>query len=132
SPAELWRSANVDVLSGDYKLAVEDLQDFLSKYPTDQHAPDAHLLMGDAYFNQKKFDQALPEYDIVLQKYPDSDKSRASHLKKGLALKEANQTQQAQIILKEVATKFPNTSEANTANEALKAMGPAPRKPPAR
>jgi len=133
SPADLWRSANLDYLSGDYKLAVDDLQDFLSKYPTDPRAPDAHLLMGEAFFNQKKFDQALPEYDIVLQKYPDSDKTRAALLKKGLALKEANQTQQAQITLKEVVQKFPNTSEAISANEALKGLAqPAPRKPPAK
>jgi tol-pal system protein YbgF len=134
SSADLWRSANLDYLSGDYKLAVDDLQDFLSKYPTDPRVPEAHLLMGEAFFNQKKFDQALPEYDIVLQKYPDSDKTRAALLKKGLALKEANQTQQAQSTLKEVVTKFPNTSEAISANEALKGLSqpPAPRKPPAK
>jgi tol-pal system protein YbgF len=134
SPADLWRSANLDYLSGDYKLAVDDLQDFLSKYPTDPRAPDAHLLMGEAFFNQKKFDQALPEYDIVLQKYPDSDKTRAALLKKGLALKEANQTQQAKSTLNEVVQKFPNTSEAISASEALKGLGQpaAPRKPPAK
>jgi tol-pal system protein YbgF len=133
SPADLWRSANLDYLSGDYKLAVDDLQDFLSKYPADPRAPDAHLLMGEAFFNQKKFDQALPEYDIVLQKYPDSDKTRAALLKKGLALKEANQTQQAKSTLTEVVQKFPNTSEAISANEALKGLAqPATRKPPAK
>jgi TolA-binding protein len=69
-----------------------------------------------------------------LQKYPDSDKTRAALLKKGLALKEANQTQQAQITLKEVVTKFPSTSEAISASEALKGLSqpPAPRKPPAK
>jgi tol-pal system protein YbgF len=134
SPADLWRSATLDSLSGDYKLAVDDLQDFLSKYPTDPRVPEAHLLMGDAFFNLKKFDQALPEYDIVLQKYPDSDKTRAALLKKGLALKEANQTQQAQSTLKEVVQKFPNTSEAISASEALKGLSQpaAPRKPPAK
>jgi tol-pal system protein YbgF len=134
SPADLWRSANLDYLSGDYKLAVDDLQDFLSKYPTDPRVAEAHLLMGEAFFNQKKFDQALPEYDIVLQKYPDSDKSRAALLKKGLALKEANQTQQAQSTLKEVVAKFPNTSEAISATEALRGLSQpaAPRKPPAK
>jgi tol-pal system protein YbgF len=134
SPADLWRSANLDYVSGDYKLTVDDLQDFLSKYPTDPRVPDAHLLMGEAFFNQKKFDQALPEYDIVLQKYPDSDKTRAALLKKGLALKEANQTQQAQSTLREVVQKFPNTSEAIAASEALKGLAqpPAPRKPPAK
>jgi len=133
SPADLWRSANLDYVSGDYKLTVDDLQDFLSKYPTDPRVPDAHLLMGEAFFNQKKFDQALPEYDIVLQKYPDSDKTRAALLKKGLALKEANQPQQAQSTLKEVVQKFPNTSEAITASEALKGLAqPGPRKPPAK
>ena len=134
SPADLWRSANLDYLSGDYKLAVDDLQDFLSKYPTDPRVPEAHLLMGEAFFNQKKFDQALPEYDIVLQKYPDSDKTRAALLKKGYALAETNQLPQAKTTLNEVVSKFPGTSEASSATAKLRELQPPPasRKPPAK
>jgi tol-pal system protein YbgF len=133
-PNELWRTATLDSVSGSYDLVVADVQDFLSKYPNDTRAPDAHLLLADALANLKKFDQALQEYDIVLQKFPDSDKTRAALLKKGYALAETNQLPQAKATLNEVVSKFPGTSEANSATAKLRELQPPPaaRKPPAR
>src|SRR5262249_3224742 len=87
-PNDLWKDAIPDNVSGSYDLVVNDVQDFLSKYPNDPRAPDAHVLLADALANLKKYDQALVEYDTVLQKYPDSDKSRAALLKKGIVLAE--------------------------------------------
>jgi tol-pal system protein YbgF len=133
-PNEMWRSAILDNVSGSYDLVVADVQDFLSKFPNDSRAPEAHLLLADALANLKKFDQALPEYDIVLQKFPDSDKSRAALLKKGYALAETNQLPQATTTLKEVVSKFPGTSEASSATAKLRELQqpPAAKKPPAR
>lgn len=134
SPNDLWKTANLDNLSGSYDLVVADVQDFLSKYPNDSRAPDAHLLLADALANLKKFDQALQEYDIVLQKFPDSDKTRAALLKKGYALAETNQLPQAKTTLNEVVSKFPGTSEASSATAKLRELQPppAPRKSPAK
>jgi tol-pal system protein YbgF len=133
-PNELWRDANLDNVSGSYDLVVNDVQDFLSKFPNDPRAADAHLLLADAYVNLKKFDQALQEYDIVLQKFPDGDKSRAALLKKGVALAETNQLPQAKATLNEVVTKYQGTPEANTAAQKLRDLQPPPaaRKPPAK
>jgi TolA-binding protein len=58
----------------------------------------------------------------VLQKYPESDKTRTALLKKGLALAETNQPQQAISILSEVAKKFPGTIEATNAQAKLKEL----------
>ena len=85
-------------------------------------------MIGDSLAAAKKYDQALQEYDIVLQKYPDSDTSRAALLKKGLSLAETN-PQQAIATLQEVAKKFPNTSEAATAQARIKELQPARRTP---
>jgi tol-pal system protein YbgF len=127
-PNDLWKNAMVESYSGLYDLALQDFQEFLSKYPNDPRAAEAHLRMGDAFQNQKKFDMAQTEYDIVLQKYPDSDTSRAALLKKGLALAETN-PQQAIPTLNEVVKKFPNTSEAATAQSKIKELQPARRTP---
>ncbi len=130
-PNDLWKSAMLSLYSGLYDLAVGDFQEFLSKNPNDPRAPEAHLRIGDAYFNQKKYEQAVTEYDFVLQKYPESDTSRAALLKKGLALAE-HDTPQAITTLNEVVKKFPNTSEASSAQTKLRELQPAPARRPAR
>jgi tol-pal system protein YbgF len=130
-PNEVWRSAYLDYSAGNYDLAAGGLQEFISKYPTDPRAPEAHLLLGDTLRAQKKYEPALAEYDFVLQKYTENDKTRAALLKKGLALAEANQPQQAIATLNEVVKKFPGTSEANSASTKLRELQAGQRRTPA-
>jgi tol-pal system protein YbgF len=125
-PNDLWKNAMVDLYSGVYDLAVGDFSDFLSKNPNDARVPEAHLRMGEALFAQKKYEQAETEFDLVLQKYPESDTSRSALLKKGLALAEHDK-QQAIATLTEVVKKYPNTSEAASAQAKLKELQPARR-----
>ena len=127
-PNDLWKEAVVDSLTGQYELANSAFQEFLQKSPNDPRAPEAHLRMGDNFVSMKKYDQAEQEFDFVLQKYPDSDTSRAALLKKGLAQAETNQPQ-AKETLTEVVKKYPNTAEAQSAQSKLKEMQPASRRP---
>jgi tol-pal system protein YbgF len=131
SPDDLWRTANSDYNVGNWNLAVQGLQEFLSKYPDDPRSPDAHLRIGDALTAQKKYELAFAEYDFVLQKVNDNDKMRAALLKKGLAQAETNQPQAIQT-LNEVVKKFPNTSEASTAQLKLKELQSQRPRTPAR
>jgi tol-pal system protein YbgF len=126
-PDDLWRDAGLDAFTGNYSLAVSGYQEFLSKYPQDPRALDAHLNLGDALSNLKQYDQAIFEYDIVLQKYPENDKTKTALLKKGLAQAELKQPQ-ATNTLNEVVKRFPKTSEARTAEAKLRELrAPAQR-----
>ena len=89
------------------------------------------MLIGESLAAQKKYDQALNEYDIVLQKYADSDTSKTALLHKGYALADTNQTPQAISTLKDVVEKYPNTPEASAATNRLKELQPSARKVPA-
>ncbi len=132
-PDDLWRSASLDSLTGGYNLAISGYQEFLSKYPEDRRASEAHFMIGEALSAQKKYDQALQEYDIVLQKYPESDKSRSALYKKGLALAEQNQPQQAISVLNDVVKRFPGTTEAVSAQAKARELQRTPaQRPPAR
>ena len=132
-PNDLLKNAAQEYFAALYDLAVQDYQEFLSKYPKDPHAPEAHLRLGDALLNQKKYDQAELEFDFVLQNYPDSDTYRAALLKKGTSLAEHDPTQ-AKITLNDVVKKYPNTSEASMAQEKLRQLQQQPpaRRTPAR
>jgi len=127
-PEDLMREAMVNQVTGLYDLALEGFQEFLTKYPNDPRAPEAQLSRGEAYFNLKKFDQAVIEYDVFLQKYPENDKTKTALYKKGLALAELNQKQPAIDALEKVVKGFPNTSEATNAQaKARELRGPARR-----
>jgi tol-pal system protein YbgF len=130
-PDEVWRDAKLDLILGNWSLAINGLQEFLSKYPDDPRAAEAQLSMGDALYAEKKYDLAITQYDIVLQKYPEGDKTRTALLKKGLALADSNQPQ-ATTTLNEVAKKFPGTSEAIAAQAKLKELAAQRPKTPAR
>lgn len=133
-PNDVWRTAYADYSSGQYELAIGGYREFLQKWPTEARAAEAHLQIANALVGQKKIDAALDEYDIVLQKYPESDTTRTALLKKGLAQAETTQPQQAIATLNEVVKKFPNTSEAASASAKLRELTPprggrAPVKP---
>jgi len=132
SADDVWRNAQVDYSGGAYDSAINGYQEFLTKFPNDPRAVDVQIRIGEALTAQKKTEQAITQFDIVLQKYPDSDKTKTALLKKGLAQADANQPQ-AIATLTDVAKKFPGTQEAISAQAKIKELQPAQRgKTPAR
>jgi tol-pal system protein YbgF len=125
---DLRRTAVTDYLVGNYDLSIAGFQEFLTKFPNDPQAHEAQLYIGDAYYNQKKYEQALLEYDLFLQKYPGSDKSRTALYKKGLALAELDQRPQAITTLRKVIADFPNTVEATNANQKIRELNAPARR----
>jgi TolA-binding protein len=107
------RSAN----SGYWDDAVSGYRDFLL---------DVQFSVAESYFSWKKFDLAVQEYDIFLQKFPPNDKTASALLRKGLAHAELKQTTDARAALTRVTKEFPGTGEAANAAAKLKELGTAP------
>ncbi len=123
---DLRRTAMTDYLVGNYDLAIGGFQELLAKFPADPLAFEARLSIGDAYYNQKKFDQALVEYDMFLQNYPPNDKTRAALYKKGLAHAELNQRPEALAVFRKIVTDFPNTIEATNSTQKVRELSAPP------
>ena len=131
-PEDIWRSAQLDFITGNYDLAIGGYKEFISKFGNHANAPEAQLGIADALFNQKKYEMAVIEYDLFLQNFPQHDKTRAALYKKGLALAEQNQPQQALDTLRKVVKEFPNTSEAANAQAKMRELQRPAQRPPAR
>lgn len=119
SPEGLMRLAVTDFLSGNYELATEGFREYLDSYPTSSRAAEAQLYMGDVHFNQREYDQAIIEYDLLLQKYPNSVKKVTALYKKGLALAELDETEDALTYLRQVVSDFPDSTEAASAQQKI-------------
>jgi len=124
---QIKQNADSSRYSAYYDDAISGYRDFLSnpKCMGDPQAGDVQFGIADIYYDQKKWDQAITDYDIFLKNYPGHDRTVSALLRKGLALAEQKQPKEAREILTRVTIEFKGTNEAAAATEAIKKLGPA-------
>ena len=75
--------------------------------------------LGECHYSQKKFDQAIAEFEAVANNYPGSQKVPSSLLKMGYSYLEMGNVSKGKIILGELVDKYPKTREAFLAKSRL-------------
>jgi tol-pal system protein YbgF len=119
----LYSNGLRDITSGKYDLARSEFQDYLKYYGDTDLASNAQFYLGEIAYSQKKYDQAVGEYDRVLTNYPKSFKLAPARLKKGMALLELGQKNSGVRELREVVKRYPGTEEERRARAKLKELG---------
>ena len=124
-PAEkLYNAARGDYQGGKYDLAVQEFADYLKYYGTTDLAPNAQFYIAMIHYGQKNYDQAISEFDMVLEKYPDNNKTAEALLYKGRALvKTPGHKTDGAAEFMEVIRRFPKTDEASQACTERKTLG---------
>jgi tol-pal system protein YbgF len=120
SSADGFSQAFGDLNAGLYDLAVGEFRDFVRSYPTDPRAGAAQFYIGEGLLAQRKFDQAVVEFDLGLAKYPESVKKCSALYRKGQAHAELKETSKATLAFQTVGKECPGTQEAVNAAAALK------------
>ncbi len=126
TPQSIYNTAYADYLRGDYDLAINGFQEFLRLFADSELADNARYWIGECYYSQGKFMQAVKEFDKVIINFPQADKLPAAHLKKALSYFELNQIGQAVIQLQQLIKEFPASNEARIAREKLESLGLSP------
>ena len=119
----LYSNGLRDITSGKYDLARSEFQDYLKYYGETDLASNAQFYLGEIAYSQKQFDQAVSEYEKVLNNYPKSFKLAPARYKKGMALIELGQKTSGVRELREVVKRFPGTEEDRRARAKLKELG---------
>jgi len=116
----LYQNALRDYNSGNYDLSRQEFSDYLKSFPTNDLAGNAQFYLGEIFYAQNNFRDAVTEYDKVLYTYPKSYKTAAALLKKGQAEIQLGQKATGTRDLREVVRRFPNSPEAKQAAAKLK------------
>ena len=119
----LYSNGLRDITSGKYDLARTEFQDYLKYYGDTDLASNAQFYLGEIAYSQKQYQQALGEYEKVLNSYPKSFKLAPARLKKGMALDKLGQKAAAVREFREVIRRYPNTEEDRQARAKLKELG---------
>src|SRR6202171_3637222 len=121
----LYSNGLRDITSGKYDLARSEFQDYLKYYGDTDLASNAQFYLGEIYYKQKQYGEAVTAYDKVLTGYPKSFKLGPARLRKGMALIELGQKTAGIRELREVVKRFPGSDEDRLARAKLTELRPS-------
>jgi tol-pal system protein YbgF len=122
-PDVLYNNALRDFNAGKNDLATQEFSDYIKFYPNTDLAGNSYFYLADMEYRQGNFQQAVKNYDQVIQNFPTGNKAPAAQLKKGFALLELGQAEDGVAELRHVIQRYPRSSEALQAKERLRKMG---------
>src|SRR5262245_45624530 len=75
SAAQMYNQAWTELDSGLYEPAASDFKEFLKNYPNDPvRSASAQFYLGEALMGQRKFLEAITEFETMLSKFPNDDR----------------------------------------------------------
>lgn len=121
-PGELYDLALRDYQRGSYDMAVRQFAQYIEYFPDSDLADDAQYYIGDCYYTQSLYTQALDAYEMLLGAYPDGNKVPATLLKIAFIKVARKEMPEARSYLERVIGEFPDTEEAQLARMRLDLM----------
>lgn len=122
-PMQTYQAAYRDYQGGRYDLAIAGFRDFVQHNPGSDLSGNASYWIGESLYSQKKYRDAIEQFDSVVTKYPKSDKVAGALLKKGYSYIALGERSQGIVQLQYVVHEHPTSPEAALARQKLKSLG---------
>ena len=113
-----------------YNAAIETFQAIIDNYPYSEYAVKAELRIADAYFDDKRYEEALSYYRDFGDLHPHHDKVPYTVLRSALCYynqvesvdRDQTATREALNYLDQLLTRFPYTPEASEGEKVLREL----------
>jgi TolA-binding protein len=125
SADSLWENAKRDKSKGNLELALREYGDYASCFADTANAPVAQYEIGQIYFGNDQFGDAVKAYDAVIEKFPANPKTPDALYYKGVSLMKQGPEHKADAIatLREYNAKYPQGVHVANAHANLKTLG---------
>ncbi len=108
------RAHSLIVKEQNFEEAEKVLRAFITAYPKNNLAANAHYWLGRTYFVRSNFKQAAFTFAEGFQKFPKSDKAPANLLNLGMSLSRLKQTKEACTAYSRLLKRFPEAPSSVT------------------
>jgi tol-pal system protein YbgF len=98
------------------------LEAFINRNATDGRAPMAQYLIGESYYNEQRYANAIGAYTKVVDNYKNSEVVPDAMFKNGLAFHALKYCGDARIYFQELLRRYPKTEWKKDANEELRKL----------
>jgi len=119
SETELYNLSKQAFDQGDLEAARKGFEQFIRRFGSSANADNAQFWIGEIYYKEKWYEKAIVEYQKVIENYPQGNKVKAALLKQGYAFDNIDDDHNAQLVLKELIRKYPDSKEAEIAKRKL-------------
>ncbi len=116
---ELYDKALQLFRGGQYKAARAEFTSFLELYPKTDLSDNAQFWLGECYYAEKRYREAIAAYEKTIKEYPKSGKVSSAMLKQGMAFLELGDKTAGKILLKKVVKSYPESNQAKIAKRKL-------------
>ena len=121
-PKENYELGLKKFADGNYEAARALLREYLAAAPRNDEAADAMFLIADSYFKEKFYEEAILEYQNIIETWPASPKIPLCQLNQGIALLKIGKPNEASLFFESLIEAYPDSPEAATAKEHLKTL----------
>ena len=122
TPEQMYQGGLDAFKSNEMQKARDILTKFIGLYPKNALVANSHYWIGETYYNQKNYEQAILEYQEIIKNFSGKEKVPAAMLKQAMSFKELGDDKSAKYIYKKLIETYPRTEEAKRAKEKLKGL----------
>jgi tol-pal system protein YbgF len=105
-----------------YDLAAASFKEFLAAFPNSELVDNAQYWLAESYYASNDFEQALADFQVVIDQYPRSSKVPDALLKMGLCNYSLRRWDDARVTLTRVQREYAETTAARLAGQYLSRM----------
>jgi tol-pal system protein YbgF len=108
--------------ASDYPKAIAGFRSFVAAYPASPLAGNAQYWLGEAYYVNREYQNAITAFQRVATDWPDSRKAPDALVKIGFTQAALNRNGDARVTLEDVVRRYPGSEAAQLAAERLKRL----------
>ena len=123
SPQRLYDTAWADYTTGQWALAIQGFEVYISSFPRSELADDAQFYIGNTHYADGQYRAAAEAFEQVVLHYADGDQVAEALYKRGLALDRLGEPDLARQAFELVVQNYPEDNMANLAQQFLDRLG---------
>ncbi len=117
-PAEFFKLAQSKA-KDEVDLARRLFNEFMKKWPKHELVGEVHYELGETYFNEKSWREALYEYNKLINDLPKTKSAPMAYLHTAECFKQLKMKDEEQLALEELVKLHPKSDAAKTAKTRL-------------
>ncbi len=121
-PEELYNGAYSKLSKGDFKASREEFKKFLQLFPQTEYSDNAQFWIGESYYREKRYEEAIIEFEEVMKKYPQGNKVPDAQLKQAFSFIALDDKNSAKLLLGKIIKQYPDSDQAAIAQAKLKSL----------
>ncbi len=117
-----YQKAYNELTARRYAKARDSFSAFVQRYPSGRYAHIAQYWIAESSYAQHHYEQAVQDYQLLVDVYPFSPKKAEAELKKAYSYNKLTNKKAARETLNQLLRHYPNTTEAGQAKRLLKQL----------